>query len=260
MVEKTFSFKTRARLIKQLGEQLIRSESIALLELIKNSYDADASKCEVIMENPEEEGKGEILILDDGEGMDYETLETGWLEIGSSYKEDLLSHEDPEMHRTKRFKRYRLGEKGIGRLGVHRLGREIEIVTRKENGKELVLEIDWNDIENAKYLEDVPILIKEQSPSVFKDCSGTQIHIRKLRVPWNKKMARECNRSIVALNSPFDTDDSFKATLTIDGVDWFDELLTFEDVKDYKLFHFDIEMEGNKLTKLNYDFLPWDTM
>jgi len=76
-------FKTRARIILQLGEQLIRSEAIALLELIKNSYDADASKCSVKIYHPDDKDNGRIIIQDDGEGMDFKILRDVWLEIGT---------------------------------------------------------------------------------------------------------------------------------------------------------------------------------
>ena len=146
----TPSFKVRARVLNQLGEQLIKNEAIALLELIKNSYDADASVCNITMSRPESVQKGEIIIQDDGEGMDYETLANIWLEIGTSYKDDLRKRSSSM--RSPKFKRLRLGEKGIGRFGVHRLGQEIEITTRKEKSDECVLRVDWDSINKTKYV------------------------------------------------------------------------------------------------------------
>jgi len=86
------TFRTRARVIKQLGEQLIKNESIALLELIKNAYDADASVCSVIMLSPDDKDEGLIRIHDDGEGMDYDTLCNVWLEI--EYTHVIPEHTD----------------------------------------------------------------------------------------------------------------------------------------------------------------------
>ena len=131
------SFKTRARIINQLGEQLIKNESIALLELIKNSYDADASTCLVEMVRPDNKLNGVIEVLDDGVGMDFSTLKTAWLEIGTSYKDDLRTN--TQTRRSEKYHRLRLGEKGIGRLGVHRLGKKVEIVTRKKECKECTI-------------------------------------------------------------------------------------------------------------------------
>lgn len=251
------SFRTRARVINQLGEQLIRNEAIALLELIKNSYDADASKCDVSMSNPDSIEKGKIIITDDGEGMDYNTLSKVWLEIGTSYKEDL--RKDKSSMRSPKYKRLRLGEKGIGRLGVHRLGREIEIITRK-NSKECSLKINWDDIEQSRYIEDLPIAISQHEPKVFASGTGTKITISRLRVPWTRKLARDCGRSIMSLNSPFDSDDSFRVSFRIPRSNWLKGLLTFDEIEQYKLFTFDICMSENRISEFTYEFAPWDTM
>ena len=251
------TFKTRARVINQLGEQLIKNESIALLELIKNSYDADASRCDVIMKNPESTTTGEIVVSDNGEGMSYDTLVNIWLEIGTSNKEDLKKGE--KTARTKKG-RMRLGEKGIGRLGAHRLGRKIEIITCAKGQDEVVLEIDWDSINNSLMIEDIPVTITKRHPVTFVNTTGTIIAISKLRVPWTRAMARECARTITSLNSPFESCESFSSTFKIKGSKWLDGLLTFNDIKEYKLFSFDIELEGNAITSFSYEFTPWPTM
>ena len=257
-MDKKPSFRTRARVIRQLGEQLIKNESIALLELIKNAYDADASVCRVTMFSPDKRDKGRIRIYDDGEGMDYDTLLNVWLEIGTSNRVDLRNTK--ENNRSHKFKRMRLGEKGIGRLGAHRLGKQIEIITRKKGKKECVLKIDWNDIESSRYVEDLPVKVWERKPEEFKENTGTMIIIRGLRVNWTRGMARTCARSVTSLNSPFDSDDKFRVSFRISRSSWLDGMLSYEDIKEYKLFEFDITMSGKKLIKFKYEFTPWDTM
>ncbi len=252
------SFKTRARVLNQLGEQLIKNEAIALLELIKNSYDADASECNVMMYNPTSTINGRIIIEDDGEGMDISTLSTAWLEIGTSYKEDLKSSDKTK--RTHKYNRLRLGEKGIGRLGVHRLGKQIEIISKQAGCKECRLYIDWNTIEKSKYLEDIPVELKERQPIEFIKGTGTKITISQLRLPWTRGMARDCARSILSLNSPFESKDNFTASFNIQGSEWLKGLIQYSDIEHYKLFEFDIEMHGNEIIRFNYDFLPWPTM
>jgi signal transduction histidine kinase len=252
------SFKTRARLINQLGEQLIKSESIALLELIKNSYDADASICTVTMDNPDSSNHGRIVIRDDGEGMDYKTLTTVWLEIGTSYREDVRkSH---STRRSEKYKRLPLGEKGIGRLGAHRLGHEIQVVTRKNNAKEVVLYVNWDEIAESKYIEDLPVFVNERNPEVLTNGSGTVITINRLRTKWDRKMARDCARAINSLNSPFESDDSFRVSFSIQNNNWLDNIITFRDIEDYMLYSFDLTMNGMEITKFKYQFLPWSTM
>lgn len=250
-------FKARARVLKQLGEQLIKTESIALLELIKNSYDADASFCEIIMQSPESTVDGIIAITDDGEGMQYETLAKTWLEIGTSHKEDLRKE---GKSRTKKFNRMRLGEKGIGRLGVHRLGMNIEVISRSEGAKECVLKIDWNKIENCTYVENIPVELFERKPETFVGKTGTKIVIKGLKPGWTRGLARECARAIISLNSPFESDESFRATFTIKNKDWLNEILKFEDIVQHKLFDFNILIEGNKIIEFEYNFTPWATL
>ena len=263
------TFKTRARVINQLGEQLIKNESIALLELIKNSYDAYASVCLVHMHNPDVPETGEIVIQDDGIGMTFITLSTAWLEIGTSYKTD--PQKDEIKKKEDRFKRLPLGEKGIGRLGVHRLGREIEIVThvRGEN-TESTLVVNWDEIEKKRFIEDLPVKVEARALRVFKKAeSGTKIVIKRLRKAWSRGLARDCARAITSLNSPFESDDSFRVDFDISSdcdesgrspESWLEGITSFRDIEQYKLFAFDITMAGTEIIKFQYEFLPWETM
>ncbi|GAI73854.1 unnamed protein product, partial [marine sediment metagenome] len=83
-------FRSRARLIHQLGDQLIRNESVAMLEIVKNSYDADASKVIISMKNLDRPKDGQIVIEDDGTGMDYALVRDIWLQLGNDYKRKLF--------------------------------------------------------------------------------------------------------------------------------------------------------------------------
>ena len=82
-----FAFKPRARLLELLGEQLIRDPHIALFELVKNAYDADASMAEVQLRNTCDKDKGTIAVLDDGSGMKVETVVDVWLQPGTDYRQ-----------------------------------------------------------------------------------------------------------------------------------------------------------------------------
>src|ERR1041385_4177111 len=120
-------FKPRARLLLQLGDQLIRNEKIALIELVKNAYDADAANVTVYMENVEDPDNGFIVIEDDGYGMDAKIVENVWMEPGSDFK----SRQFKRRELSPKFKRLPIGEKGIGRFGVHKLGNKIEMTTKR---------------------------------------------------------------------------------------------------------------------------------
>lgn len=252
-------FKPRARLLLQLGDQLIKNESIALVELVKNSYDADANVVTIYMENVDEPKKGVIIIEDDGYGMSADIVENVWLEPGSDFKSQKIK----KLEVSPKYDRLPIGEKGIGRFGVHKLGNVIEMTTKSADSKEVYVKIDWTDFDNYKYLEDVPITIIERTvPSIFKNGkTGTNILIANLRKKWERGIAREVKRSITALASPFDVNDSFKPTFSIlDKPGWFEGLLNWEDVKDYSLFRFKIKMAGSSITEFNYEFTPWVSM
>lgn len=250
-------FKPRARILLQLGDQLIKNESIALLELVKNSYDANATHVSISMENVDNPAKGIIVVEDNGIGMDMGIIKNVWMEPASDYKEKLLE----ENKTTKKFKRLPLGEKGIGRFSVYKLGEEIELITRKGKGDEIVIKIDWNDFQDSKYLDEMPVKIFVRAPEVFTGAkTGTKMIVKRLKTAWTKQMIRDVYRSINSMCSPFDAPDSFTIAFHIDKKEWIEGLLSWEQVKDYSLFSVECEIEGQKIGKFDYKFMPWQTM
>ncbi len=255
--KKKLVFKPRARLLLQLGDQLIKNESIALLELVKNSYDADATHVKILMEQIENPKKGMITIEDNGTGMDIDIIQNVWMEPASDYKEKLLEKKKV----TKKFNRLPLGDKGIGRFSVYKLGEEIELVSRKEKNKEIVLKIDWNDFCDSKYLEEMSVRIIEREPVIFTGSkTGTKIVIKKLKSSWTKPMVKEVYRSINSICSPFDAPDSFVVTFHLDKQEWIEGLLSWKQIEDYALFSIECEIEGQNIIKFNYKFMPWPAM
>ncbi len=252
-------FKPRARLLIQLGDQLIKNESIALVELVKNAYDADANSVNIYMENPDNPPNGLIIIEDDGFGMTADIVENVWLEPGSDFKSKKIKN----LETSPKFNRLPIGEKGIGRFGVHKLGNVIELTTKAKNDDEVFVKINWEDFNNYKYLEDVPIkIIRRANPILFKDGkTGTNIVISNLRKVWERGIAREVKRAITALSSPFEVNDSFKPKFEIfDKPAWFHGLLKWDDIKEYSLFRFKITIEGSSIKNFRYEFTPWSTM
>src|SRR5208282_105634 len=80
------TFKVKPRLLALLGEQLIRDANLAVFELVKNAYDADATTCLVTLDNPDSKGAGRIVVEDDGVGMDEDTLRNVWMVIGTDFR------------------------------------------------------------------------------------------------------------------------------------------------------------------------------
>jgi len=255
-MEKSFSISPRV--LAHLGEDLIKNESIALLELVKNSYDACATKCIVKFNTKKnletsEYNLIEIIIEDNGFGMDIDVIEKIWLDVGTDYK---LKNLKPNL-----CNRIPLGEKGIGRLTIHKLGEKIELTSKKENSKEVKLTIDWSNLNKVKRIEDFKIKVIENSvPSVFKKNNGTRIEIRKLKTKWGKKQIRDVYRALTSLNSPFgETNENF--SVKIEGEkEFFEGLPTFEDIKDSALYYGKCKMNGDRIVEFKYEFKPWDTL
>lgn len=249
-------FKVKARLLEELGEQLIKNESIALIELVKNAYDADASQVNIIMENVDNPEKGKIIIQDDGCGMDLNIIQTVWLEPGTDYRKKQFL----QKIKTPEYKRLPLGEKGIGRFAIHKLGKKIEIISRAKDKKEVYFSLNWNDIEQYDYLQDFPVTIFEREPEVFKTTTGTVIIITDLKNKWQKESVRELYRSIMAFNNPFVHFSNFTVNFSIDKKEWIENLLDIKEIKDYALFYVESTIEGNKITSFYYRFSPYKTM
>src|SRR5689334_17533027 len=120
------SFQVKPRLLTLLGDQLIRDANLAVFELVKNAYDADATNCTVRLERLGEGSSARITVQDDGVGMDEDTLRNAWMTIATDFR----TEQRKRKQRTKRFDRFPLGEKGLGRLSVHKLGHQVRLVTR----------------------------------------------------------------------------------------------------------------------------------
>ncbi len=242
----------------QLGDQLIKNESIALLELVKNSYDADANHVNIKMSKIEEPSKGKIIIEDDGIGMNIDIIKYVWMELGSDYKEKQFS----ERKRSNKHNRLPLGEKGIGRFGAHKLGNEIELVSRMKSEKEVYLSIDWGIFKESEYLEDVKIKIYERKPEYFTGSKkGTKIIIKQLNAKWNRGMVRNIYRSMNSLCSPFTGPRSFHVSLNLHEYEkWLEGLLSWKEVKNYSLYNINCVVKKDEITSFNYKFTPWEAM
>lgn len=251
-------FKARARLLPQLGDMLIKSEDVAFLELIKNSYDADAEYVKVIMEKVSNPDEGIIIIEDNGVGMDLNLVLNVWLELASDFKTKQVNNSTLTPKG-----RLPIGEKGIGRLGVHKLGNKIELITKKLNSSEVHVRIDWREFEKGGYLEDIPIKVIEKStPEYFVNGKkGTHIAISDFqkKTKWTRGKFRDIQRTITSFTSPFEeTNESFKPSIEIlDNPEWLEDIITWEDVKEYSIIEFEVEITGDEITKFYYKYEPF---
>jgi len=252
-------FKPRARLLLELGNQLIKDEGIAVFELVKNDYDADATEAVVSLKNIDSPAKGEITITDDGSGMDWDTVVNAWLEPGTDYREKQVM----EGKRTKKFHRTPMGQKGIGRFGAHKLGEKIQLITRSSGNNEIVVEIDWSDFAKKKYLSDIPVNVYERNPEIFiGEKTGTQIKIVGLWNIWNRGMVRNIYRAVNSICSPFKSPGSFRAVFILEDdekKEWLEGLFSWKEASSAKLFTAVCYLEKDELNYI-YEFVPWKTM
>lgn len=246
------SFSISPRVLSHLGEDLIKNESIALFELIKNSYDACANNCFVEFTFEGSELK-KLSIEDDGFGMTRRIVEEVWLVVGTDNKKGIIK---PNV-----CGRIPLGEKGIGRLGIHKLGNIINLTSKSGHNPEVEVFIDWNLLNSASSINDFQIDVNEnQIPNVFKMGTGTKIVISDLKTTWDRRQLREVYRNITSLNSPFsNTNDSFRVIATSNS-NVFEGLPDFEDIKENALYFGHCKMLGNKIVEFKYEFKPWATL
>lgn len=234
---KTASFRVHASLIYKLGESLIADEITALSELIKNSYDADATVCTLSISSDyveEIDGKechGCIELSDNGCGMDLTTIINGWLTLSNSPKKKMKK----DQKTTPKYHRYPLGDKGLGRLSVQKLGRFMQMTTKaSDSNVEFRVEIPWGDFLKNTTIDKIPVTIEKND--VISQKSYTKIVIKDLINPemWGQmEQISLLTNSINKIVSPFRSkESSFRVVAQINGqpVDTenkvFDELLS----------------------------------
>ena len=211
-------FRPRARILQLLGDELIGSPRLAVFELVKNAYDADAENVRVVL-NDVECRDASIVVEDDGDGMTLEVIRDIWLVPGHDHR----SRQRKDLRRT-RLNRLPLGEKGVGRFAAHKLGNRIELVTRARERRECVVSIKWDLLIRKTNLEDAKVQVVTRDPIVFGGSkTGTRITISKLRGSgWTRGEVRRLQRQITSIASPFtDRSDRFKTWLEAPGrEDW----------------------------------------
>ncbi len=249
-------FRIKARILRLLGDELIRDPGLAVFEIVKNAYDADATQCDVHLMDLETESRGEIIVQDNGCGMSAETVRDVWMVIATDFRAQ-------QRHSRKRTKlgRFPLGNKGLGRLAVHKLGRSVTLITRAPNSPEVIVDIDWDRLELAEDLSETEVSVETRRPEVFKGKQhGTRIEVRRLREAWDRAKARTLQRAVSSLCSPYFGPSDFAVRLSLEpDSDWLDGLLDPKDVRECALYYARGEMEKSTV-RYDYEFRPLPQM
>jgi signal transduction histidine kinase len=238
-------FDVHPSVLFKLGEDLIRDDAQALAELIKNSYDADASRVRVAIDTKglydratgdlvdDESGspttgvvRGRISVEDNGTGMDRDSIRGGWLTVSSSAKREMKAAGTTTVRR-----RTPLGDKGLGRLGAQRLGEVLELETvavdpslgatpgeaSARGDIERSVIVDWDRFESATALRNVPIEVRETP--IEPRQSGSIVTVLGLRSPdyWAGGGTVSIQRELMTIFSPYEDAEDLTIYVSIDG-------------------------------------------
>lgn len=189
-------------ILRRLGEELNPNIDQGLLELVKNSYDADATECHVWLDG--NGTPGTVIVEDNGDGMNDEEIRSGWLVLGDSKKTtDRV---------TSRLGRIPAGNKGLGRLAALRLGHQAKMISSTGDGEQYEVTLNWDKFDQAATVDEVEVLIKQSKQEEQRH--GTRIELSQLREGVGRVAARNLARALVLLADPFgDQPDGFSPIL-----------------------------------------------
>ena len=187
-------FTVDAALLRELGERLIGRAHIALAELVKNSYDADAHMCQIDIESDR------IVVSDNGHGISKEEFIKYWMRIGTTHK--VASRHSRDLGRSM------TGSKGLGRLSVQFLAHEMELESncKKDPSRMLYAYVDWRSIRSGENLQTVDVGWESRRESTtYADGSptGTRITLSGLRTTWDGNAIESMGKDVWMLRSPF---------------------------------------------------------
>lgn len=236
-------FTVDARTILHLGRDSIKDHTTALLELVKNSYDADATCVEVdiMYKNV---AVPYIRIADNGSGMTESDIANHWLRIGFSEK---------RQNRVSKRGRRKTGEKGIGRISADRLGSLLALYTQTKSDGIIGLSINWDDFESNRNLSDVPIGEISKPELTLPQCqnssnkelptSGTELVITGLRQEWTQSDIDGLYKELSMLVSPFTETADFEVKLRTDVTEGYEERIQSELYDNYEI-RLDMRYDG----------------
>ncbi|WP_270406068.1 sensor histidine kinase [Paenibacillus timonensis] len=226
-------FSAMARILSHLGDQLISNSAVALLELIKNSYDAGSPKVEIVIDQK----MRTMIVKDSGKGMDKQDIENKYLVIGTNnrhiehklirnnYESNLVNNNNTfsDKEAMKESPQVPLGEKGLGRFATMKLARKVVVLTKKKSSeKGSLLLLNWNKFNNdsTKRLDEIGVHLfdvnnKELEDSGYKG-SFTLIKLYDLKdfcekEEWNEKRFSEFYKThFMKYLNPFKPNDGFQ--------------------------------------------------
>ena len=241
-------FTVDTHLFRELGELLVGRDSTALIELIKNAYDADATEVTVYGERLDSPKQGRILVTDNGIGMNADEFEDGFLRVASRLK-------DQGERRSTLFQRRYTGAKGIGRLAAHKLARKLEVesvprIPESEQLREAIYAaIDWDEIEHYKTLDELDstgaILLEKRRVRQYVH-SGTTLILSRLRRAWTSVERSRFFAEVQSFDPPAFLCNPLQRSVIEEPL-LFDTPIVRDEVADHQVasFPFRVQLEGD---------------
>lgn len=203
------SFKIHPRVFSALGADLVTNDVVAIIELVKNSYDAYATRVDIRFGRG---GSGErwMEVEDNGSGMTDKIIKNVWCTVATPYR---------QVHKygLKGRKQRRVsGEKGLGRLATARLGRQMEVETRASNSPCWQFGVDWKRLAKASSVGSYAIPLA-RATSTLKANTGTKIRVSPLHADWDEDKVADLKENLSRLISPFQAAQDFEIFFTEAG-------------------------------------------
>jgi len=199
-MQETLSFTVDSALLKELGEKLVETVHVALSELVKNSYDADASEVEVIFDT-NKSGGNQIRIIDNGTGMNFEAVQKYWMRIATTNKE--------KKNISSVYGRYLTGAKGIGRFSCRRLGAKLTLITNgtkdgnlvgeQKNIEQTIVEFPWTEFEAGQDITEIKCVGSKTTLPI--GYTGTTLIIGDITSEWNNRGLNWLKRQLAVLSA-----------------------------------------------------------
>ena len=234
----TYKIRPAGRHLLTIGRDLIQDNYAAVVELVKNAYDADSSDVQIEFTAASDHSGYSIVISDQGHGMSRKDVITKWL---------VPSTQDKAERRKSPAGRIMQGRKGVGRYATSILGTDLFLETITSKDEKTTVYIQWKDFEKARYLDDVEITIETEKAS---EPSGTRLTINgddQFLAEWDEERFEKLKFELKRLKSPVSTvlsNDDFCISLSISG---FPDLAdSQETIEPYILFDlFDYKISGS---------------
>lgn len=245
------NFDINPHVIRQLGKELVSDSITALMELVKNSYDADATYVKVeintnlvnVAKN-DISYKGLITIEDDGTGMDEETIMKSWLVISYSNKRP---NAEGVKEKTKNG-RTPLGDKGLGRLSTQKLADVCEIYSKKKGMIPVHVAFDWREFDSTETLSKVKVEFDNEDYDSQKN-HGTKLLLRNMldSDSWKGESLERFKAVLSQLISPYEENRPFNVYLYING-EPINLIGEYEKIKDIAVSNADFEYKNHEVS------------